>query len=189
METIEIIQKHPTEGSREFKLDNEEIHYVINSPLRNDELSVALNVLDAKPVIEGEIMAFVSQVNREPLVELFVDSPNKSAFDQFVATLQERIAAEDFSRFQVSDKGVKVAIDRLDESISMLKQYVDPTEIDSLLAALFALRDKPTDLQCQRDVADAFNELGFVQGQVLNYAPYLNYLLTGNSSQGSNFLG
>ena len=189
METIELKQTHPDQGSREFKLDNEEIHYVINSPLRNDELSVALNVLDANPVIEGPIMAFVSQVNREPLVELFIDSPDKNTFDQFVATLQERITEEDFSRFQVSDKGVNVALDRLDESISMLKRYVDPTEIDSLLSALFALRDNPTDIPCQRAVADAFNELGFVQGQVLNYAPYLNYLLTGNSDQSSNFLG
>ena len=188
METIELRQKHPEKGSREFKLDNEEIHYVINSPVQDDELSVALCVLDVEPVIEDSTMAFVSQVNREPLVELFIDNPNKQSFDQFVETLQQRIAAEDFGNFHVTDSGVKVDVARLDESISMLKQYVDPTEIEHLFAALFALRDQPTDVQCQRTVADTFNELGFVQGQVLNYAPYLNYLLSGNRDQ-SNFLG
>ena len=188
METVELIQKHPEKGSRAFKLDDEEIHYVIHSPLQDDELSVALCVLDTEPVIDDATLAFVSQVNREPLVELLLDNPDKQTFDEFVATLKQRIAQEDFGYFHVNDSGVNVDVDRLDESISMLKQYVDPTEIEPLFAALFALRGKPTDIQLQRNVADTFNELGFVQGQVLNYAPYLNYLLSGNGEQGS-FLG
>jgi len=188
MEILELIQKHPLKGSREFKLDDEEIHYIINSPLRNDELSVALNVLDAKPVTTGSILAFVSQINREPLVELFIDKPDKKTFDQFIEALQQRITVEDFSRFQITDKGVKVNADRLDESIRMLKRYVDPAEIDPLLTALFELQSNPNDVPCQQKVADTFNELGFVQGQVLNYAPYLSYLLSGGGEQ-SNFLG
>lgn len=180
METLELIQKHPLKGSREFKLDDEEIHYVIKSPLRDDALSVALHVMDAKPIVNGSTLAFVSQVNREPLVELFIDKPDKQTFDQFVEILKQRIAEEDFSQFNVTDNGVKVDAARLDESVEMLKQYVDPAEIEHLLTALSALQGKPSDIQCQRDVADAFNELGFVQGQVLTYAPYLNHLLYGN---------
>ena len=181
METIELAQKHPLKGSREFRLDADEVHYVINSPLRNEEaLSVPLHVLDAKPETTGSILAFVSQINREPLVELFVNKPDKQTFDQFAQTLKQRITEEDFSRFHVTNAGVTVDSARLDESISMLKQYVDPNEIEPLLAALFALRANPDDVDCQRNVAGAFNELGFVQGQVITYAPYLSYLLTGN---------
>jgi len=188
METLELIQKHPLKGSREFKLDNDEIHYVISSPLRNDSLSVVLSVLNAKPVTTGSMLAFVSQINKEPLVELFIDNPDKKTFDEFVEVLQQRITKEDFGRFSVTDDGVKVDVARLDESIAMIKQYVDPTEIESLLSTLSELRDKPTDLQCQRNVAEAFNVLGFAQGQVLNYAPYLSYLLSGSGEQ-TNFLG
>lgn len=184
METVELIQKHPLKGSREFRLDADELHYTINSPLRDDEsLSVPLHVLEVKPVKTGSILAFISQVNKEPLVELFVDKPDKKTFDQFIETMQHRITAEDFSRFHVTDSGVKVDTARLDESIRMLKQYVDPNEIESLLAAMFALQSSPTDIQHQRDVADAFNELGFVQGQVITYAPYLTNMLFGNTEQ------
>lgn len=188
METLELKQEHPTEGSREFKLDAEEVHYTINSPLRDDELSVALHVMDAEPVVTGSTLTFLSQVNREPLLELLLDLPDKQTFDQFITTLKRRITEEDFSRFHVTDAGVNVDVGRLDESIRMLKQYVDPTEIEPLLSAMFALQSNPGDVQCQRNVADAYNDLGFVQGQVITYAPYLNYLLTGNRDQGS-FLG
>lgn len=188
METLALKQEHPTEGSREFRLDADEVHYTINSPLRDDALSVPLHVMNARPVITDSTLAFISQINQEPLLELFVDQPDKQTFDQFVNTLKRRITEEDFSRFHVTDKGVTVDTERLDESIRMLKQYVDPTEIEPLLAAMFALQEKPGDVDCQRNVADAFNELGFVQGQVITYAPYLNYLLTGNRDQGS-FLG
>ncbi len=188
MDTLELIQKHTLHGRREFKLDAEEIHYVIHSPLRNDALSVALHVLDAQPVRTGSILAFVSQINREPLVELIVDKPDKNSFDSFIAALQQRISAEDFSRFHVSEQGVQVDLARLDEAVEMLQRYVDPTEINPLLSALSALQASPKDIACQQQVAAAFNELGFVQGQVLTYAPYLTHLLFGNDEQGS-FLG
>jgi len=188
MKTLELIQIHPLKGSREFKLDDDEIHYVISSPLKNDSLSVVLSVLDAKPIIEGSIMKFVSQINKEPLVELFIDRPDKKTFHQFIEVLKQRITKEDFGRFNIPENGVSVNVTRLDESIDMLKQYVDSTEVESLLAALATLRDKPKELECQRNVAEAFNELGFVQGQILNYAPYLGYLLHGSGEQ-TNFLG
>lgn len=188
METLELIQKHPLKGRREFKLDDEEIHYIISSPLRGeDALSVALCVLDAKPVVNGSILEFVSQINKEPLLEFFIDRPDKPTFDRFVNTLQKRIADEDFGRFYVADGGVNVDVGRLDESISLLKQYVEPAGIEPLLATLFALREQPDDVRCQRHVVAALNELGFVQGQVITYAPYLAYLLSGNGEQ-SGFL-
>jgi hypothetical protein len=130
-------------------------------------------------VISGSTLSFVSQVNREPLVELFLDKPDRETFDQFVSTMQRRIIEEDFGRLRVMDKGVDVNVDGVTESIDMLLIYVDPQEIETLLAALEELKQKPEDPQCLKRVADAFNELGFAQGQVLLYAPYINLLLSG----------
>jgi hypothetical protein len=51
------------------------------------------------------------------------------------------------------------------------------------------LKQKPDNPQCLKRVAEAFNELGFAQGQVLVYAPYINFLFSGagaESDQGDN---
>jgi hypothetical protein len=56
---------------------------------------------------------------------------------------------------------------------------MDPREIEALLAALEELKQEPGNPQCLRSVAEAFNELGFAQGQVLVYAPYVSFLLSG----------
>jgi hypothetical protein len=175
--TTRLAQKHAIKGSREFELVDDEVRYIIKSPLRTESLSVVLNVLDPEPVGSGSTLSFVSQVNREPLVELFLDNPDRETFNQFVSTLQRRIIEEDFGR--VLDKGVDVNVDEVTESIDMLLRYVDPHAIKGLLAALNELKEKPNDLQCLERVAGAFNELGFAQGQVLVYAPYINFLLSG----------
>jgi len=179
--TATLLQKHPIKGSREFRLVGDELEYTIKSPLKSESLSVVLSVLDSEPVISGSILAFVSQVNREPLVELFLDRPDKETFDTFVSTLRQRISEEDFGRLRVREKGVAVNPERVGESIEMLKTYVDPVEIASLLSALEQLKAKPDDVQCLVNVADAFNALGFVQGQVITYAPYINFLLSGDN--------
>jgi len=179
--TATLLQKHPIKGAREFRLVGDELEYTIKSPLKSESLSVVLSVLDSEPVISGSVLAFVSQVNREPLVELFLDRPDKETFDTFVSTLRQRIAEEDFGRLRVREKGVAVNPERVGESIEMLKTYVDPVEIASLLSALEQLKAKPDDVQCLVNVADAFNALGFVQGQVITYAPYINFLLSGDN--------
>ena len=181
-----IVQKHPVKGVREFKLVGDELRYTIKSSLKTESLSVVLCVLDPQPVVSGSTLAFVSQVNREPLVELFLDKPDKETFDQFVRTLRQRITEEDFSRLRVRGAGVAVDVDRVTESIEMLQTYVTLNEINKLLSALMKLRDKPDDVECLVNVADAFNELGFVQGQVITYAPYINYLLSGVSEDSSH---
>ena len=122
-------------------------------------------------------------MNREPLVELFLDKPDRETFDQFVSTMQRRIIEEDFGRLRVLDKGVDVNIDGVAESIDMLLKYVDPREIEALLAALKELKRKPDDPRCLKRVAEAFNELGLAQGKVLAYAPYINFLLSGAGAE------
>jgi hypothetical protein len=181
--TTRLSQKHAIKGTREFELVDDEVRYVITSPLRTESLSVVLNVLDPEPVVSGSMLAFLSQVNREPLVELFLDNPDKDTFERFVSAMRQRIIDEDFSRLRVLDKGVAVRVDGVRESIDMLRRYVDPREIEALLAALEQLEQTPDDGQALSRVADAFNALGFAQGQVLVYAPYINFLLSGGSAE------
>jgi hypothetical protein len=179
--TTTLLQKHPIKGTREFRLVGDELEYTIQSPLKKESLSVVLSVLDSEPVITGSMLAFVSQVNREPLVELFLNKPDKETFDEFVSTMRRRISEEDFGRLRVRDNRVAVDPDRVSESIEMLQTYVNPDEIDLFLSALVELKEKPNDVQCLVNVADAFNALGFVQGQVITYAPYINFLLSGDN--------
>ncbi|CAA6813031.1 MAG: Unknown protein [uncultured Thiotrichaceae bacterium] len=181
--TSTLLQKHPIKGSREFNLVDDEVFYTIQSPHRTESLSVVLNVLDPEPVISGSVLSFVSQVNREPLLELFLDKPDKESFDQFVNIMRLRIAEEDFSLLRVRDKGVEVDVAQISESIDMLQKYVDPAEIELLLSSLLELKTKPDDVNCLSNVAKAFNDLGFVQGQVLTYAPYINFLLSGSGAE------
>ncbi len=178
--TSKLVQKHPIKGSREFRLVDDEIFYTIQSPFKNDSLSVLFDVLDPEPVISDSTLSFVSKVNNEPLVELFLNKPDKKTFDQFVKDLRLKIIENDFGRFRVGDKGVDVDIERLNESIEMLQKNVDSAEIELLLSALAELEKKPSDVKCQNNVADAFNELGFAQALVITYAPYINFMFSGS---------
>jgi hypothetical protein len=182
--TSKLVQKHPIKGTREFLLAEDEVQYSIKSPFKTDSLSVLFDVLDPEPVISGSTLSFISQVNKEPLVELLLNKPDKEAFDEFVESLRQKIIENDFGRFRVGDKGIDVDIARLDESIEMLQTNVDatlePSEIKLFLSALVELKTKPDDLKCQKNVADTFNDLGFAQSQVIIYAPYINFMFSGN---------
>lgn len=180
-----LIQKHPLRGTREFRLVDDEVQYTIKSPLKTDSLSVVLNVLDSEPEISGSMLAFLSKVNREPLVELFLNKPDKETFEAFVKTMQAGIRQEDFGQLRVNEKGVDVNLEQLRESIDMLQAHINPAEIETLLSTLRKLEANPADQALLGEAANAFNELGFVQGQVLTYAPYINFLLSGGSRAGS----
>ena len=175
-----LVQKHPIKGTREFQLVDDEIQYTIQSPFKTNSLSVLFDVLEAEPIISGSTLSFISRVNKEPLVEFLLDKPNKATFDQFIQKVRLNIIENDFGRFRVRDNGVDVDTERLNESIEMLQKNVDPTEIKLLLSALVELKTKPSDIECQSNVAEAFNELGFAQSQVVFHAPYLNVLFFGN---------
>ena len=175
-----LVQKHPIKGSREFRLVDDEIQCIIQSPFKTNSLSVLFDILEPEPIISGSTLSFISKVNKEPLVELFLDKPNKEEFDQFVESIRLTILDNSFGRFRVGDKGVDVDITGLNESIEMLQKNVDPTEIKLFLSALVELKTKPNDIKCQKNVAETFNELGFAQAQVITYAPYINFLFCGN---------
>ena len=64
-----------------------QIEYRVKSVFGDEELTVVLSVLDPKPVTKGSMLHFVSEVNREPLVKMFVDKPDAATFNAFVETL------------------------------------------------------------------------------------------------------
>ena len=67
---------------------------------------------------------------------------------------------------------------RIDESIELLKKYVDDPAIDPLISALEALKKDPDNKALLDAMTKAFAGLGIAQGSVLTYAPYVGLLLT-----------
>ena len=70
-----------------------------------------------------------------------------------------------------------INVERLDNNITMLKAYLDEEDISPLIVALEGLKDEPESEVAMRKVVKVFNELGILQGAVLNYATYLKVLL------------
>ena len=139
--STKIAQKHPVKGTREFELVNDTIEYRVKSVFGDEELTVVLSVLDPKPVTKGSMLHFVSEVNREPLVKMFVDKPDAATFNAFVETLINRIKEEDFGRLAASNRESAIPPAQLDTTIQMLETYVDASGISGLLDALRDLRE------------------------------------------------
>lgn len=174
-----IFQKHVIKGTREFEIVGDVVNYRIKTPLGKEELSVVFSVLKFEPVISGSMLSFVSRVNGEALVELFLNKPDKETFEAFVSTMQQRISQEDFSRLSPNKKAINIDVEQIDITIDMLKAYINPDEINQLLTVLTEIKANPDEIECLKDLADAFNELGFIKTSVLTYAPYINSMLSG----------
>jgi len=67
--------------------------------------------------------------------------------------------------------------EKIEVTIRMLKQHLNPEDISPLVAALEALKEDPNSGTNLEQVLHAFNELGPYQGAVLTYAPYVSILL------------
>lgn len=175
--TTKIVQKHADLGTREFELVDDAIEYRISGRFGDEELSVVLSVLSPEPVIDGSMMYFLSEVNREALIKLFIDLPDAETFAQFVRTLKQRIVEEDFGQLAAENRTSAITKDQVDTTIRMLETYLDPTSIDELLSTLRSLAEMPGDHERLSRVAEAFNSLGVQQGPVLTYAPFFNTLV------------
>ncbi len=62
---------------------------------------------------------------------------------------------------------------RIDESISMLAQYLDAEELAPLLSVLRELAKNPDDGALLDRLSEVFENLGILQGAVLTYAPII----------------
>jgi len=175
--TTKIVQKHADRGTREFELVDDAIEYRISSPFGDEELSVVLSVLSPEPIVDGSMMYFVSEVNREALIKLFVDLPDAETFAAFVSTLKQRIREEDFGQLAAENRKSEITKDQVDTTIRMLETYLDPAGIEELLSTLRSLSEKPDDHERLSRVAAVFNGLGVQQGPVLTYAPFFNTLV------------
>ena len=176
--TNRILQIHPDRGTREFELVDDMIEYRIKSPYGDEELSVVLSVLAPEPVVDGSMMYFISEVNREALIKMFIDLPDAETFAEFVSTVQQRIRDESFGQLDAGNRETEITREQVDTTIRMLETNVDTTSIESLLSALRHLSEAPGSRQCLDRVVDAFNDLGVQQGPVLTYAPFFNTLLS-----------
>ncbi|MEM7259125.1 MAG: hypothetical protein AAF404_17245, partial [Pseudomonadota bacterium] len=124
------------------------------------------------------MMYFVSEVNREALIKLFIDLPDENTFARFVAAVQQRIREEGFGKLDAANRETEVTREQVDTTIHMLETYLDPASIEPLLTALRTLSETPEKKQCLDKVVEAFNGLGVQQGPVLTYAPFFNTLLS-----------
>lgn len=173
-----IAQKHPDRGTREFELVDDAIEYRISSPFGDEELSVVLSVLSPEPVVDGSMMYFLSEVNREALIKLFVDLPDAETFAGFVGTLKQRIREEDFGRLSANNRKSAITQEQVDTTIRMLETNMDPTSINELLLTLRKLSDAPDNLERLNRVVEAFHDLGIQQGSVLSYTSFFSTLVS-----------
>ncbi len=69
-------------------------------------------------------------------------------------------------------------VERVDESIAMLKQYLDAETLTPLLTVLDAMAKAPNDATLLDRLSETVSDLGIMQGAVLTYAPYIAILLS-----------
>lgn len=176
--TNRIVQKHLDRGTREFKLVDDAIEYRITSQFGDEELSVVLSVLAPEPVVDGSMLYFISEVNREALIKLFVDLPDAETFTKFVSTVQQRIREESFGKLDAVNRRSEITQEQVDTTIRMLETYLDPTGIEDLLTTLHRLSEAPDNREYLDKVVEAFNGTGVQQGPILTYAPFFSTLLS-----------
>jgi len=75
------------------------------------------------------------------------------------------------------DMGGSIDAGRIDESIDLLKQHVQEAEIKPMLEVLQLMSENPYDYALLDRLSEEFGKLGFLQGAVLTYAPYISTIL------------
>ncbi len=171
-----LVQKHLLKGTREFELVDDAVNVRIRSPLNNEEFTVVLSIIDPEPVMEGSMLAFVSIVNREALIELFPDKPDPASFNAFVDKIRQGAIAADYGRPK-ANSGKQVDVTQLQMTLDMLRAYLAEDDIKSLLDAMEALKSEPDNPARLDALFEAYNDLGPSQGAVLTYAPYIVSLI------------
>ena len=200
MNAMKLIQKQLFKGKREFEIIEDSVHIGIKSGFSKEKLTIMLAKINPEPVLKGSELVFYDNFNSAPLFSLVADIPSAEEFGLFVAALRQGIREQSGSQETRTDApgwnvyaeppnfddssqpekpGFKpVNAERVNEDITMLKTYLDERDIEPLLNKLEALKAAPHDEAVFQQVVEAYNALGFNQGAVLTYAPYLKVLLS-----------
>lgn len=203
--TTRLVQKKLFKGTQEFEIVDDTVNVRIKTPFKEKELSVVFTILNPEPVIEDGFLHFHSRVKCGPLLSLYMNKPNPKEFNAFVEELKRRAQAynvflgdgqatmgqapggnsfeeppefADLGQARTAVPGREVNVERVEASIQMLEQYLGSEDMRALLSALEALRAEPQNSSNMARLAEAFNDLGPVQGAALTYAPYIGILLS-----------
>jgi hypothetical protein len=202
-----LVQKQFLKGKQEFEIFEEVVNVRFKTLLKEKETSVSLRIIDPEPVIEGPYLYFRDSVRRDPVLTLYLNKPNPSEFNAFVDELKQRVMAQNAFRGHTSSSvqpplggnsfdeppedvepqqvrvtriRTNINVERVDNDIQMLRQYVNEPEVEPLITALEAIKTDPQSEAHQVRVVEVFNGLGLWQGSVLTYAPYVGILLSDN---------
>lgn len=181
--TTRLVQKHLIKGRREFELSEDAVDVIIDMPFLKKEFTVVLEILDPEPVVKGTNLAFVSAVNREPLLEFFIDNPSPQEYNDFVAKVRERAIEQDFGRPKAGRSARNVNAKHIQEVLDMVQTYLDDDDIQPFLDSLEALKAEPENDNLFDNMYQTFSDLGPKQGAVLTYAPYLVSLLSDDTPE------
>lgn len=204
---MKLTQKHLLKGSQEFELVDDHVKVRIKAPFKDEEtLTVMLTVLNPEPVISRSSLDFTSRVNGEALLSFYLGKPNAAEFNAFITELKNR-AQDEYHSFaglkqasrspalgdnvfdeppvfdddeQEPSTHIGKALDpsRIEESVQMLKTYLNSDDVAPFLAILEKLGSEPNNEALQQEVLQAFQDLGPTQGAVLTYAPYVGILMS-----------
>lgn len=205
---MKLKQTQFLKGSREFEIVDDTLIVSIKSFFKEEKLTVDLSTLDPEPVIKGLELKFYVPNRGHSIFSLLVNKPNAEEFNRFVDTLKKTISGDDnadagvetdisesvredalnrnvygeapvFGEHEDTKEEFKpVIVRRLQEDITMLKSYLDENDIKPLLDSLETLLAEPENEAAFVKMLNIFNELGFYQGPVLTYAPYVKVLVS-----------
>lgn len=205
---MKLKQTQFLKGSREFEIVDDTLFVSIKSFFKEVKLTVDLSTLDPEPVIKGSELKFYVPNRGHSIFSLLVNKPNAEEFNHFVDTLKQTISGDDnadagieaeisetvreealnrnvyeeapvFGEHEDTKEEFKpVIVRRLQEDITMLKSYLDENDIKPLLDSLETLLAEPENEAAFVKMLNIFNELGFHQGPVLTYAPYIKVLVS-----------
>lgn len=205
---MKLTQKQLLRGTQEFEIVDDHVTVRIKAPFKDEEtLTVMLTVLNPEPVITRSSLDFTSRVNGEALLSLYLGKPNADEFNAFVSALKNKAQDEyqsfaglkqtnrptalganvfdeppefedDDAQQQTTHVGKALDPDRIDESVQMLKTYLNGEDVAPFLTALEKLGSDPKNEALQIEVLHAFQDLGPTQGAVLTYAPYVGILMS-----------
>ena len=203
---MKLKQKRFLKGRREFEILEDSLQVRISTLGKDQTLTLSLAVLNPEPVSNPPFLEFLGRVNNEPMVSLFIDTPDAATCREFAETLSQAIhrAYSDYTGIRsgqgggasaansydeppefgeagsrpVSTAQKPVSVASLEHTLEMLGQYLGDEDLDDLIKALETLKTEPDNPRHMDGLVAAFEALGPRQGAVLTYAPYIGLLLS-----------